>query len=157
MHELDGNRYAHRDGLFARALGRPVEGNPYPTNSEEGVLWKEGWRLIDERRSHAMSAYAGSPASVSALRHQVRSGPSHSRQEWDVLRMDASCAWASLVEIVRLFATGLLLGGILIAISHWVKTPANVNLSERPKINHVDIGGLGPSVRTTGFPIRRCA
>src|SRR5229473_7486563 len=78
MHELDGNRYAHREGLFARALGRPVEGNPYPTNSEEGVLWKEGWRLIDERHSHAVSVYAGSPASVSALRHQVRSGPSHS-------------------------------------------------------------------------------
>lgn len=38
----------YREGLFARALGRLAECNPYPADSKERDSWLEGWGLIDE-------------------------------------------------------------------------------------------------------------
>jgi hypothetical protein len=38
----------YREGLFARALGRLAECNPYPVGSKECDIWLEGWGLIDE-------------------------------------------------------------------------------------------------------------
>jgi hypothetical protein len=41
-------RDIYREGLFARALGRLAERNPYPLGSKERDSWLEGWGLIDE-------------------------------------------------------------------------------------------------------------
>ena len=35
------------EGLFARALGRPADANPYDSGTFDCALWFEGWRLID--------------------------------------------------------------------------------------------------------------
>jgi len=42
--QVDG---AFREGIFVRALGRPINGNPYPKRSPESAKWEAGWRLID--------------------------------------------------------------------------------------------------------------
>jgi hypothetical protein len=48
--EKDQDQAAFRQGLFVRALGRPLGDNPYAPGSLDGRLWAEGWRLIDTRR-----------------------------------------------------------------------------------------------------------
>jgi hypothetical protein len=55
-------RSAYREGIFVRALGRLLDNNPYPPNSEDGLLWEEGWRLIDCRRPSATRFVESSPA-----------------------------------------------------------------------------------------------
>ena len=58
---------AFREGVFVRALGRPLSKNPYPKRSVEGALWEAGWRLIDKRQkapappSHAITVPAADP------------------------------------------------------------------------------------------------
>jgi hypothetical protein len=42
---------AFREGVFIRALGRPLSKNPYPKRSAEGARWEAGWRLIDKRET----------------------------------------------------------------------------------------------------------
>jgi hypothetical protein len=61
MTKVDTCQGAYREGLFVRALGRPCSNNPYPPNSEEGVLWEKGWRLIDTRRESVPYADAALP------------------------------------------------------------------------------------------------
>jgi hypothetical protein len=48
MYEVDQNREAYREGLFARALGRSCDGNPYPEHSRDALLWIHGWWLIPD-------------------------------------------------------------------------------------------------------------
>ena len=48
MYEVDQNRDAYREGLFARALGRSCDGNPYPEQSRDALLWIHGWWLIPD-------------------------------------------------------------------------------------------------------------
>lgn len=51
-----------REGLFARAVGRPAGANPYPLTSREGALWEEGWRMIDKDSDpHPMSSFRTVP------------------------------------------------------------------------------------------------
>jgi hypothetical protein len=45
MTEVDQDQDAYREGLFARALGRACDSNPYPEHSKEAVLWIHGWWL----------------------------------------------------------------------------------------------------------------
>jgi hypothetical protein len=42
---------AYREGLFARALGKPGRANPYRRGSHESFYWREGWHMIDECES----------------------------------------------------------------------------------------------------------
>lgn len=49
-----------REGLFVRALGRPCSANPYPPNTNEGLLWEKGWRSVDEDGENALPADATS-------------------------------------------------------------------------------------------------
>ena len=42
---------AFREGIFVRALGRPLSKSPYPKHSAEGARWEAGWRLIDKRKT----------------------------------------------------------------------------------------------------------
>jgi hypothetical protein len=51
--EKEQTRSAYREGIFVRALGRSLDSNPYPSKSEDGLLWEEGWRVIDGRRPNA--------------------------------------------------------------------------------------------------------
>jgi|HubBroStandDraft_6_1064221.scaffolds.fasta_scaffold2118168_1 hypothetical protein len=51
-----------REGLFVRALGRPSSANPYPPNSDEGLLWEKGWRSVDEDGENGISTDATSRA-----------------------------------------------------------------------------------------------
>ena len=50
MQEVDKktDQDIRREGLFARAVGRLATANPYLSNSPEGILWEEGWRMIDK-------------------------------------------------------------------------------------------------------------
>jgi hypothetical protein len=61
MTEVDTVQGAYREGLFVRALGRPCSSNPYPPNSEEGILWERGWRLIDANRQNVASTVTAVP------------------------------------------------------------------------------------------------
>jgi hypothetical protein len=36
-----------REGLFVRALGRPISANPYEAGTFENRQWERGWRSID--------------------------------------------------------------------------------------------------------------
>jgi hypothetical protein len=60
--EKDQDQAAYREGLFVRALGRPLDSNPYPPKSEDGLLWEDGWRLIDRRRDRITRFDAAAPA-----------------------------------------------------------------------------------------------
>jgi hypothetical protein len=62
MAEIEKERAqdAFREGLFVRALGRPCSANPYPPNSNEGLLWEKGWRSVDEDGENALPADATS-------------------------------------------------------------------------------------------------
>jgi hypothetical protein len=42
---------AYREGLFARALGKPGRANPYPRSSHDSFYWREGWHMIGECES----------------------------------------------------------------------------------------------------------
>jgi hypothetical protein len=43
MTEVDQDQDGYREGLFARALGRACDSNPYPEHSKDAVLWIHGW------------------------------------------------------------------------------------------------------------------
>jgi hypothetical protein len=46
-----------RDGVFVRALGRPLSGNPYSQGSKDAARWESGWRLIDAHRPTSISTF----------------------------------------------------------------------------------------------------
>jgi hypothetical protein len=48
--EADQDQAAYREGVFARALGRSADCNPYHPASGDGQLWRQGWLLIEARR-----------------------------------------------------------------------------------------------------------
>jgi hypothetical protein len=63
--EKDQDQTAFREGLFVRALGRPLGGNPYAPGSTDERLWAEGWRLIDTRRT-GLARYVSPPLGATA-------------------------------------------------------------------------------------------
>jgi hypothetical protein len=115
--DKDQDQCAYREGLFVRALGRARSSNPYRPNSEEGVLWEKGWRLIDTRREDdpppdtafrpikSVPEFTPGVASANARHDQL--GP-------------PTAAWSSLVRIVHVILTLALVGlllGMVIAMS----------------------------------------
>jgi hypothetical protein len=38
------------EGASARALGKPVDANPYPAGSDNHDIWFDGWGLADETK-----------------------------------------------------------------------------------------------------------
>jgi hypothetical protein len=48
----DQDQIAYNEGVFVRALGRPLGSNPYPPHSIDARLWTEGWRLVDGHRDN---------------------------------------------------------------------------------------------------------
>jgi len=107
MYEVDQSHDAYREGLFARAMGRSCDGNPYPEYSRDAFLWIHGWWLIQdageiapadefERGSPSFPTpfiYAEAPSTFLDERADppIRSAPNQT------------------VEVVRLAVTGFLL------------------------------------------------
>lgn len=65
--EADQDQAAYREGVFARALGRSVKCNPYRPTSGDGLLWEQGWRLIDARRDIPATYARRSPGKPAAF------------------------------------------------------------------------------------------
>ena len=109
MTEVDKDQVqdAYREGLFVRALGRACSGNPYPPNSEEGLLWEKGWRLIDSRRPTIKSVPEFTPGAASA----------NSGQDRLKLPIADLSEPVRLVEVVLALAFLGLLIGMLISMS----------------------------------------
>jgi hypothetical protein len=61
MIEIKKDQDIYREGLFARALGRSSDSNPYPGDAKEKALWDMGWRMIDESSEGATAPRAVSP------------------------------------------------------------------------------------------------
>jgi hypothetical protein len=76
----DPGQALFREGLFVRALGRPLSSNPYPPQSVEGRLWAEGWRMIDTRRDSA-ARYLSSTALKSVARRSAIGAPAARARE----------------------------------------------------------------------------
>jgi hypothetical protein len=80
--EADQDQAAYREGVFARALGRSADCNPYHPASGDGQLWRQGWRLIDARRdiptpfalrsAHAPAAESSSETANAERRTKAR-------------------------------------------------------------------------------------
>jgi hypothetical protein len=68
---------AYGQGVVVRALGRSRECNPHSQDSREGVMWDEGWRLIDGRHNsgRSYSNWVVSKSLGSAQRPIARSQP----------------------------------------------------------------------------------
>ena len=48
MFDVHQGHVAYREGLFARALGRSCDSQPYPEQSKDAALWIQGWWLLPE-------------------------------------------------------------------------------------------------------------
>jgi len=46
-----------REGLFVRALGRPISANPYQAGTFENRHWERGWRSIDALPPQTAAAF----------------------------------------------------------------------------------------------------
>jgi hypothetical protein len=61
MIEIKKDQDAYREGLFARALGRSPDSNPYPADAKEKALWDMGWCMIDESSLGTTAPRVASP------------------------------------------------------------------------------------------------
>jgi len=82
-----------RDGVFVRALGRPLSANPYPENSQDAAKWESGWRLIDARRQTSI-ATSMSPFAVEDNAYEYVYGITASRMELGLIAVFvAACSF----------------------------------------------------------------
>jgi hypothetical protein len=56
MIDIKKNQDIYREGIFARALGRSPDSNPYPADAKEKAAWDMGWRMIDGEGASAPRA-----------------------------------------------------------------------------------------------------
>ena len=103
------DRHAYREGLFVRALGRPLSGNPYPPKSPDGLAWEEGWRLIDRPR---ISKAPDAVAANSAVPRFPDGDAARSRHG----RLKVSKEGQTLLFFAMQFAICVAVGGLLIAM-----------------------------------------
>jgi hypothetical protein len=62
MVETKKDQDIYREGIFARALGRSSDSNPYSAEMKERAIWDMGWRMIDEdREGHSTRAIKSVP------------------------------------------------------------------------------------------------
>jgi hypothetical protein len=118
MYEVDQNGDAYREGLFARALGRSCDGNPYPEHSRDALLWIHGWWLIPDgtETAPAEEFEYESPSSLTHLELDEVS-PSLSQEHE---RQPIRCLWIQTVEAVRHMLRGLLLAAAVFSLSYAV-------------------------------------
>jgi hypothetical protein len=103
------DQHAYREGLFVRALGRPLSGNPYPAKSPDGLAWEEGWRLIDRPR------ISKAPDGVAANRSVPRF-PDVAAAHSGHGRLKPSKEGQTLLFFAIQFAICVAVGGLLIAM-----------------------------------------
>ena len=111
MYEVDQNRDAYREGLFARALGRSCDGNPYPEHSRDAVLWIHGWWLIPDGTETA-------PTQESPTDFELDEVPPNFSQRHD--DQPIRSLWIQAVEVVRHMLSGLLLAAAVFCSSYAV-------------------------------------
>src|ERR1700677_2297759 len=116
MYEVDQNRDAYREGLFARALGRSCDGNPYPEHSRDALLWIHGWWLIPDgaETAPAEEFEHESPSSQASLQ------PDEAPRNFFREREDQPiCSlWTQTAECVRHVLRGLLLAAAVFGLSY---------------------------------------
>ena len=107
MYEVDQNQDAYREGLFARALGRPCRRNPYPEHSREAFLWIHGWWLIQDAGEIAPADEFESASPSLPTPFIYTEGPSTFLDG----RADqpTRSAWNRTIEVMRLAGTGFVL------------------------------------------------
>jgi hypothetical protein len=118
MYEVDQNREAYREGLFARALGRSCDGNPYPEHSRDALLWIHGWWLIpDGPETAPVEEFEQESPSSSSLFQLDEASLRFSREGED----PPICSlWIQTVESVRHVLRGLLLAAAVFCLSYAV-------------------------------------
>jgi hypothetical protein len=105
--EKDEDHTAFREGLFVRALGRPLKSNPYAPGSTDERLWAEGWRLIDTPRNN-IAQYVSPPTIVPPAAF-IPTGPTMLSQE-RLTRIDAPPLGSFSIYL----AVAFVLGGFLL-------------------------------------------
>jgi hypothetical protein len=105
--EKDEDQAAFREGLFVRAIGRPLENNPYATGSTDQRLWTEGWRLIDTPRTDFLR-YASPPRVRLAQKFMSKESTKLSQER--ISRKDARTP----LFFPLYFALAIALGGFLL-------------------------------------------
>jgi hypothetical protein len=118
MYEVDQNRNSYREGLFARALGRSCDGNPYPEHSRDALLWIHGWWLIPDGTETAPTEEFEheSPNSLTYIELDEVS-PNFSREHED---QPIRTLWIQTVEVVHHMLRGLLLAAAVFCASYEV-------------------------------------
>jgi hypothetical protein len=118
MYEVDQNRDAYREGLFARALGRSCDGNPYPEHSRDALLWIHGWWLIPDGTETAPTEEFEYESPSSPTHFELDEvSPNFSREHED---QPIRSLWIQTVEAVRHLLRGLLLAAAVFCSSYAV-------------------------------------
>jgi hypothetical protein len=112
MTEVDQDQNAYREGLFARALGRACNSNPYPEHSKDAVLWIHGWWLTPAAASFPPVARV-EPISPSELRCYDSATSGYLASETRQIRYCATLAIAT----VRTVFIGVLLSVAAFALT----------------------------------------
>lgn len=112
MVEIKKDQDIYREGIFARALGRSLDSNPYSAEAKESAIWDMGWRMIDEDRE-GLSTRA--IKSVPDFRSGVVTPMAHRRR----CRVFAEvlAARQQVLQIVIVVAATALMIGLLIITS----------------------------------------
>jgi hypothetical protein len=118
MYEVDQNRDAYREGLFARALGRSCDGNPYPEHSRDALLWIHGWWLIQDAAGTALAEDFEPDPPISPQHFQFDDvSPYFPRECAD---QSIRSLWLQTVETMRHLLRGLLLAAAGFSLSYVV-------------------------------------
>jgi ribosome modulation factor len=112
MVEIKKDQDIYREGIFARALGRSLESNPYSAEAKERAIWDMGWRMIDEDRQ-GLSTRA--IKSVPDFRSDVVAPIAHRRLRQ--ASAEVLAARQRVLQIVIVVAATALMIGLLIITS----------------------------------------
>jgi hypothetical protein len=116
MYEVDQNKEAYREGLFARALGRSCDGNPYPEHSRDAHLWIHGWWLIpDEAETAPAEEFEHESPSFPAHFELDEVSPNFLQQRED---QSIRFLWIQSVEVVLHLLRGALLAAAVFSLSY---------------------------------------
>jgi hypothetical protein len=115
MYEVDQNREAYREGLFARALGRSLVGNPYPEHSRDALLWIHGWWLIPDGAETAPAEEFEHDSPSYLARFELDEVlPNFSQEHQD----QPIHLWLQTVEVVLHLLRGVLLAAAVFSLSY---------------------------------------
>jgi hypothetical protein len=119
MAEIEKERVqeSFREGLFVRALGRPRSANPYPPNTNEGLLWERGWRSVDEAGENASSVDATSRIRL-VPSFTPGAAPTRARRESGMSFIANYLPSVRIIEVLRI-ATVIAMGILMLIALRW--------------------------------------